>query len=180
MTLMRLTSAALVWCAASSLTWAATPSSVIYRCPGNVISNELDARQAKQLGCQVLKLAHVTVLPAQILPALPATPVSSASAASAAAVVSSPVAAPVAPRRVTVLATEPGRAGVRVAASEQRSRDSDAFNILSSELKRELANLASLRQRPADASIAAAIARSAADIAALERELARHPVKTLR
>lgn len=177
MKLARLVSAALVLWAVASLAWAATSSSVIYRCPGNVISNELDARQAKQLGCQVLKLAQVTVLPAQILPALPATPVS---AASAAAVVSSPVAAPVAPRRVTVLATEPGRERVRVAASEQRSRDSDAFNILSSELKREMANLASLRQRPADASIAAAIARSAADIAALERELSRHPVKTLR
>lgn len=170
-------SAALVLWAVAGLAWAATPSPVIYRCPGNVISNELDARQAKQLGCQVLQLAYVTVLPAQILPALPAAPASAASAASAAVVASSAVAAPVAPRLV---AAGPGRAGVRVAASEQRSRDSDAYNILSSELKRELVYLATLRQRPADASVAAAIARSAADIAALERELARHPVKTLR
>jgi len=177
MKLLRVTFAALVLWAVASLAWTATPASVIYRCPGNVISNELDARQANQLGCQVLKLAHVTVLPSQISPELPAAP---ASAASAAAVASSAAEAPVARRRVTVLAIEPARAGVRVAASEQRSRDSDAFNILSSELKRELANLASLRQRPADASVAAAIARSAADIAALERELARHPVKTLR
>ena len=174
MKLPRLMSAALVLWAVAGLAWAATPSPVIYRCPGNVISNELDARQAKQLGCQVLQLAYVTVLPAQILPALPAAP---ASAASAAVVASSAVAAPVAPRLV---AAGPGRAGVRVAASEQRSRDSDAYNILSSELKRELVYLATLRQRPADASVAAAIARSAADIAALERELARHPVKTLR
>jgi hypothetical protein len=42
------------------------------------------------------------------------------------------------------------------------------------------AKLAALRQRPTDAAIAAAIARSAADIAALERELDRHPAKTLR
>ncbi len=90
------------------------------------------------------------------------------------------MATPVAPQRAPAPTSQAGREAVRVAVGEQRKRDSDVHHILSSELKQEQAKLAALRQRPTDAAIAAAIARSAADIAALERELDRHPAKTLR
>jgi hypothetical protein len=177
MTPLRLWLVALVGCTASSLVFGATPAAVIYRCPGNVISNELDARQAKQMGCQRLALANVTVLPVQTLPALPAAAASAALPAPAAKV---PTAFSVAPGGTTAPASASSRASIRVPAIEQRSRDSDAFTILSSELKHEQAKLASLRQHPASAESNAAMARSVANIAALERELARHPVKTLR
>jgi hypothetical protein len=64
-----------------------------------------------------------------------------------------------------------------VSTSEQRARDSDSHSIISAELKSEQAKLAALRQKPPSAERADAIVRSESDIAALERELARHAVK---
>jgi hypothetical protein len=62
----------------------------------------------------------------------------------------------------------------------QRSRDIDAQYILAAELKREQLHLTVLRQMPLAPERTEAIKRSESDIAALERELARHGVKLSR
>lgn len=155
-------------CAVAILAIAASDASVVYHCPGNVITNEISARQAQQQGCRVQASANVTVLPESPQPAAAALP------ASAPAALQAP---PVPARQVAVPTTPADKANVQASSLAQRGRDSDAHYILSAELKREQLKLTVLRQMPLAAERAEAIARSESDIAALERELARHAVK---
>jgi hypothetical protein len=165
-----------VWCAAAAMATAASGAPVVYRCPGNIITNEMPARQAQQQGCQALTMANVTVLPESLQPAVPA----SAAVLPASIPASAPVAPPAPARRVTAPVVGLDKGGGQVSAGEQRARDSDAHTILSTELKREQTKLTALRQSPASTESAAAMARSEADISALERELARQPGKAPR
>ncbi len=165
-----------VWCVAAAMATAASGAPVVYRCPGNIITNEMPARQAQQQGCKALPMANVTVLPESLQPAAPA----SAAALSASAPTSAPVAPPAPARRVAAPQGGLDIGGVQVSAGAQRARDSDAHTILSTELKREQTKLTALRQSPASTESAAAVARSEADISALERELARQPGKAPR
>lgn len=149
----------------ASAAMAASGAPILYHCPGNVITNEMTARQAQQQGCRAQANANVTILPESPQPAAAALP------ASAPAIPPSPA------KRLATPATGPDKPSVLVSTNEQRARDSDSHTILSSELKNEQAKLASLRQKPPSAERTDAIVRSESDIAALERELARHVVK---
>jgi len=160
----------------ASTAMAASGAPILYHCPGNIITNEMSAREAKQQGCRVQAAANVTILPdsPQLAPAR--LPASAPAAASSQAASSSPAAAaPV--RRVATTTTGPDKPNVLVSSSEQRARDSDSHSIISAELKSEQTKLATLRQKPPSPERADAIVRSESDIAALERELTRHAVK---
>jgi hypothetical protein len=150
----------------------------VYRCPGNLYTDQISAKEAAERGCRTLDGAPVTVVqgPARrVAPAAPAAP--SAGGASGAP----------APRSASP-------AEMRVDPAQQRVRDSDARRILESELAREEAALAALRkdyntgepERRGDernfaryqervAEMKAAIARKEADVAAIRRELSKLP-----
>jgi len=159
----------------ASTAMAASLAPMLYHCPGNIITNEMSVRQAQQLGCRIQASANVTVLPdsPQLAPA--ALPASASSAASAPAAPTASAAAP--GRRVATSTTGPDKPNGLVSTNEQRARDSDSHSIISAELKSEQTKLASLRQKPLSTERTDAIVRSESDIAALERELARHAVK---
>lgn len=161
--------------AVASTAMAASVAPMLYHCPGNIITNEMSARQAQQQGCRVQASANVTILPdsPQLAPA--ALPASASAAASSPAAPSASAAAPV--RRVATPTTGPDKPNGLVSTNEQRARDSDSHSIISAELKSEQSKLATLRQKPPSAERTDAIVRSESDIAALERELARHVVK---
>lgn len=153
---------------------AAQAQATVYRCPGPPVlyTDALSAQQAKDRGCRTIEGAPVTVMQ---------SPRPRAAAAGAA------------PAAVPASAARPERGdGERVAEPQQRERDSDARRILEAELAREAARLQQLRaefnegaperqgnernyQRYLDraAGLKAAIERSEADIAALQRELTR-------
>jgi len=165
--------------AVASTAMAASVAPILYHCPGNIITNEMSAREAKQQGCRVQAAANVTILPdsPQLAPA--ALPAAASTAPSSQAASSSPAAA--APgRRVATTTTGPDKPNGLASSSEQRARDSDSHSIISAELKSEQTKLAALRQKPPSAERTDAIVRSESDIAALERELARHTVKVRR
>jgi hypothetical protein len=155
--------------AGSGSGWAQTAaSSTVYRCPGNPVlyTDSISAKDAKDKGCKLLEGAPITVI--QGLRPRPA--------------------ASTAPGQTA------GPAGSRVDPADQRARDSDARRILEAELKREEERLASLRteynggeperqgnernyQKYLDrvSDMKSAIARKEGDIAALKREIAKHP-----
>jgi len=155
---------------------AASVAPILYHCPGNIITNEMSAREALQQGCRVQASANLTILPdsPQLAPAI--VPASAPALPSSPALPSEPAAAtPI--RRVATPTTGPDKPNALVSSNEQRARDSDSHSIISAELKSEQAKLATLRQKPPSAERTDAIVRSESDIAALERELARHAVK---
>jgi len=161
-----------------SAAMAAGGAAILYHCPGNIITNEMSARQAQQQGCRIQASANVTVLPdsPQLAPA--ALPASASPAPSAPLAPEAPSASAAAPgRRVATSTTGADKPNGLVTTNEQRARDSDSHSIISAELKSEQTKLASLRQKPLSAERTDAIMRSESDIAALERELARHAVK---
>ena len=157
---------------------AASGAPVLYHCPGNIITNEMSAREAKQQGCRVQVNANVTILPdsPQLAPA--GLPASAPAAPSSSAALSASAATP--GRRVAAPTTGPDKPNGLASSSEQRARDSDSHSIISAELKSEQTKLAALRQKQPSSERADAIVRSESDIAALERELARHVVKPWR
>jgi hypothetical protein len=150
---------------------ASAQERVVYRCPGNLYTDQISARDAAERGCKTLDGAAVTVIQ---------TPTAKR---------------PVAPVRPTTAGASgaPGRSeGARVDPAEQRARDSDARRILEGELRKEEDKLAALQkdyaggtpERRGDegnyaryqervAEMKAAIERKQADIAAIRRELGK-------
>ncbi len=143
----------------------------VYRCPGPPVlyTDALTPEEARNRGCRVLEGAAVTIVQSQ-----------------------RPAAAPAATPAPTPTAARP--ADSRVDPAAQRARDSDARRILSDELRREEEQLAQLRrefnngeperrgdernyQRYLDrvTEMRAALVRKEADVAALQRELAKLP-----
>jgi hypothetical protein len=140
----------------------------VYRCPGNLYTDQITPKEAAERGCKTLDGALVTVV--QGSGRKPAA--GAASGASGAA----------------------GRADARIDPADQRARDSDARRILVAELSKEEDKLAQLRKdynggsperrgeernfaryQERVAELKAAIDRKEADIAAIKRELAKLP-----
>jgi hypothetical protein len=140
----------------------------IYRC-GNEYTNTVPGPQTR--GCKLMEGGNITIVPGVPKRATPA-PVHAAS---------------------TAPSTPSG--GQRVDAGDQKSRDSDARQILESELKKAEARLAELRKEYNNgepekqgvearnhqkylervAELKASLARTESDIAGIRRELGRFP-----
>lgn len=139
---------------------------VVYRCPGNLYTSELTAKQAEEKGCRTIEGAPVTVIQGT----RPRT--------------GSPVPPSSAPRP----------ADSKVDPAAQRSRDNDSRRILEAELRKEEEQLAQLQkdfnngepERRGDeknyqkyldrvAEMKAAIARKENDVSALRREIGKLP-----
>ncbi len=155
---------ALALALASAAAWS--QERVVYRCPGNLYTDQITPKEAAERGCKTLDGAPVTVIlsPRRVRPATPASG-----------------------------ASGPARSeGARVDPAEQRARDSDARRILDAELRKEEERLAQLQkdyaggtpERRGDesnyakyqervADMKAAIDRKLADIAAIKREIAK-------
>jgi hypothetical protein len=159
--------------ASATLTPTAAQAQV-YRCPGQVLTytDQLTAQQAKERGCTALERGPITVVQGGKPRPVPGakSPASEA--------------APATPRA----------ADSKVAASEQRERDTDARRILDGELKREESKLAELKKEFNNGEperqggernyakyqerveeMKQAIARKEADIAAIRKELGNMP-----
>ena len=163
--LIRATALALL--AGGAWTAAGAQETVVYKCPGNLYTGTITAKEAADRGCKALEGASVTVIQSQ----------------------------PPAPRRAPAAAGEGSAsrpADSKVDPAEQRARDSDKRRILETELRREEARLAALRleynngqpERRGDeknyqkyldrtAELKAGIERSESDVAALRRELGK-------
>jgi hypothetical protein len=145
---------------------AAAQAREVYRCPGNLYTDQITPKEALERGCKTLSGVPVTVV--QSTRPRPA----SAPAASA----------------------SPGRSEARIDPAEQRARDSDARRILEGELRKEEERLTQLQRELAQgeaerrgdernyakyqervAELKAAVARKEADVAAIRRELAKLP-----
>jgi len=137
----------------------------VYRCPGNLYTDALSAKEAHDKGCKTLDGAPITVIQST----LPKAPNAGAKPAGSA----------------------PG-AGDKVGAEDQKARDSDARRILEAELRKAEEALTALQkdfnngqpERLGDErnfqkyqdrvnEMKAAITRKEADIASLKRELAK-------
>jgi hypothetical protein len=138
----------------------------VYRCPGNLYTDAMSARDARDKGCKTLDGAPITVI-------------------------QSPV-----PRAGTaVRPPASANLGERVGSDDQKARDSDARRILEAELRKEEDALDSLRkdyndgqpERRGDernyqkyldrtSEMKASLTRKEADVAALKRELAKFGV----
>jgi hypothetical protein len=161
--------AALFTAIAAAVPWSAgaqPAASVVWRCPGNLYTSELTAKQAEEKGCRTIEGAPVTVVQSQRPRS--GTPVPSASG--------------------------PRPPDSRVDPAAQRARDSDSRRILEAELKKEEDQLAQMQrdynngepERLGDeknyqkyldrvADMKAAIARKENDVAALRREIGKLP-----
>lgn len=135
----------------------------VYRCPGNLYTDSLSAKEARDKGCKTLEGAPITVIQSQSPRGNAARPAGSASGQ-----------------------------GDKVGAEDQKARDSDAKRILEAELKKEEDALAALRKEFNDGQperrgdernyqkyldrveeMKAALTRKEADVAALRRELGK-------
>ncbi|MGY0196500.1 hypothetical protein ACWA7J_15655 [Leptothrix sp. BB-4] len=139
----------------------------VYRCPGNLYTDQISVREAAERGCKTLEGAAVTVVQTR-------RPEAPKAAASGGAAASGTAAAPA--------ARSGGNEGARIDPAEQRARDTDARRILDGELRREEERLAQLQKDLKDAATApaerqnelrAAVSRKEADVAAIRRELAK-------
>ncbi len=151
-------------CAAGA---AVAQERLIYKCPGNLYTDSISAKEAEERACKSLEGGSITVIQG--------TP----------------------PRRAAATGGEgaaPRPADTRVDPAEQKARDTDKRRILEAELRREQDRLAALRleyrngepERRGDernfqkyqervAAMKADIERAEGDIAALKRELAKLP-----
>jgi hypothetical protein len=148
-------------------------ANTVYRCPGNVYTDTISAKEAQERGCRTLEGAPVTVI--HTLPPRTET---------------KPVPAPAG----STERASKSRSDAKVGPNDQRLRDSDARRILEAELSAETERLASLQkeynngeperrgeernfQKYLDrvTELKAAVARKEGDIAALKRELAKLP-----
>ena len=161
--------AALAVSATAAAQTAAPAGSVVYRCPGNVYTDAISAREAKDRDCRTLEGAPVTVIQGnRPRPAPAAAPPASGSAARP--------------------------ADARVDPNDQRGRDRERRPILEDELRRAEAAVADLQrdynkgepERRGDernyqkyidrvAEMKAALARKESDVAAIKREIAKLP-----
>jgi hypothetical protein len=134
---------------------------MVYRCPGNLYTDQLSAKEAAERGCKTLEGAPVTIIQTR-RPEAPRPPAAASGAASRPA------------------------GETRIDPAEQRARDSDARRILEAELRKEEERLAQLQKdggatdergqpRSAErlAELKAAIARKEADVAAIKREITK-------
>lgn len=139
---------------------------MVYRCPGNLYTDQISTKEAAERGCKTLEGAPVTVIQSRRPEAPKAAAAASGGAASGGA-------------------SRPA-GETRVDPADQRARDSDARRILETELRKEEERLAQLQKdggaldergqpRSADrlAELKAAIARKEADVAAIKRELTK-------
>ena len=143
-------------------------AAVVYRCPGNLYTSTISAKEAKDKGCRTLEGAPISVIAA---PKRASAPAASGSATAS-----------------------PSRPDSRVDPNDQRARDSDARRILEAELRREEQRLAEMKteynngeperlgsernyQRYLDRvnDLKSGITRKESDIAALKRELSKLP-----
>lgn len=136
----------------------------VYRCPGNLYTSEITAKEAQERGCRTIEGAPVTVVQGQ-RPRGDGRPVP---------------------------ASGPRPSDSRVDPAAQRARDNDSRRILEAELRKEEEQLEQLRkeynngepERRGDernyqkyldrvAEMKAAIARKESDVAALKREIGK-------
>src|SRR5690606_19251348 len=96
----------------------ASSGNPVYRCPGNLYTDALSAKEAIAKGCKTLEGAPITVIQG---PARTATQGTGAGASGAAS-------------------------GEKVAADEQKARDADRRVILEAELRKEEESLAALKK----------------------------------
>ena len=137
----------------------AAEGSIYYICPGNVFTNTITPKEADAKGCKAKEAQQPTTIPAT---------------------------------RVSRPVASPGGPASRVDAQEQKARDTDSRRILQDELAKAEAQLAAAQkeynngqperqgdeknyQRYLDrtAELKASIARTEADVAAIQRELAK-------
>jgi hypothetical protein len=163
---------------AAGVTVAGAQERPVYRCPGNLYTDQYSAKEAADLGCKMLDGAPVTVVQSSVR--------------RPAAGGEGPAARPVTSGTAAPAVRASGE--MRVDPAQQRVRDSDARRILDAELAKEEERLAALRkefnngepERRGDernfaryqervAEMKSAMARKEADIAALKRELAKLP-----
>jgi len=153
----------------------------VYRCPGNLYTDQYSAKEAAELGCKTLDGAPVTVVQSPVR-----RPTSGGSSGGGEGS---------GPKTASGAAPAVRASGeMRVDPAQQRARDSDARRILEAELRKEEERLAALQkdynngepERRGDernyaryqervAEMKSAIARKEADIAALKRELTKLP-----
>lgn len=137
----------------------------VYRCPGNLYTDQIGAKEAQERGCKTLEGTPITVIqgPAR--------------------------------REATKSIPAPGASAARegrIDPAEQRARDSDARRILEAELRKEEERLVALQQEYNGGQperlgnernyqkyldrvegLKTAISRKEADIEAIKRELAK-------
>lgn len=157
-------------CALSTVAPLSHAQGQVFRCPGNLYTDQLSAKEAADRGCKTIEGTPITVIqapPRRDAGKAPATATGAAIAAS-------------------------GAREARVDPAEQKARDSDARRILEGELRKEEERLAALRkeynngqpERLGDErnyqkyldrveGLKTAIARKEADIAALKREMTK-------
>jgi hypothetical protein len=147
---------------------AGAMAQTVYRCPGNLYTDALSAREAAAKGCKTLEGAPITVISAPVRPAAPKSGSAGASGSTG------------------------GGDKDKVSAQDQKARDADARQILEAELRKEEAALAALRkeynngevERRGDERNAAkyndrvnelrnSITRKESDVASIRRELVK-------
>lgn len=143
----------------------------VFRCPGNLYTDQLSAKEAADRGCKTIEGTPITVI--QGPPARRESGKAPATASGAAIAAS-------------------GAREARVDPAEQKARDSDARRILESELRKEEERLDALRKEYNNGQpdrlgdernyqkyldrvegLKTAIARKEADIAAIKREMGK-------
>ena len=136
----------------------------VYRCPGNLSTDALSAKEAIAKGCKTLEGAPITIIQSPVRPAAKANSGSSGG----------------------------GSDKDKVSAQDQKARDADARQILEADLRKEEDALAALRkeynngepERRGDernaqkyldriAEMKNAITRKEADVASIRRELGK-------
>jgi len=135
--------AVLTWAGLTALTFlpnAAAQERPVYRCPGNLYTDQITPKEAAERGCRTLDGAPVTVVqgaaPRRAAPA----------AGEGAGRVSAPAATASGGAPSSGSARPAGAPEMRVDPAQQRARDSDARRILESELAREESALVVLRK----------------------------------
>ena len=181
LSLQRTLRTALAAALASGAAVVAAQERPVYRCPGNLYTDQYSAKEAAELGCKTLDGAPVTVVQSPVR--RPASGGGSGGGEGSS------------PRPASGAAPAVRASGeMRVDPAQQRARDSDARRILEAELRKEEERLAALQkefnqgepERRGDernyaryqervAEMKAAIARKEADIAAIKRELTKLP-----
>ena len=157
----------LVWrggllCSVLAFSQAQAQEKAVYRCPGNLYTDALSAKDAIAKGCKTLEGAPITIIQSQT------------------------------PRTPSRAGTTSGSGGEKVSSADQKARDADSRSILEAELRKEEEALAALKkefnngepERRGDernyqkyidrvAEMKASIARKEADVASIKRELGK-------
>ena len=151
--------------------FAQAQGNTVYRCPGNIYTDTINAKEAQERGCRTLEGVPVTVIQS-VRPRADGKPAAAQGASGA--------------------RNSEGRSEAKIDPNSQRSRDSDARRILEAELRAETDRLDALQKEFSNGEperrgeernfqkfqdrltdLKASIARKEGDIAALRRELAK-------